>query len=294
MIETGRRMAEEPRLGGAARRGEVSLDQAEVIAHTTGVAPGSIDDLLSVARSESFHVLKSKARTVRLEAEDQTTLGQRQHRARRLRHWIGEMGMIHLEAALEPHIGTPMINRLQEAACRISRTRSTSDAEPFERYLADVLPTITTGSGEGSRRGRTDMVILVSHEITQRGWQDVREGEQCKIPGIGPVDPQVAREIAGNAFLNALFYDGEDLRHFKRWIRNIPHRSASPCNWASPPASMVPAAWTAATTTTSSGITSNRSAREAPPPSGTPEDAAIAATPARPPPTRRPPDNDGG
>jgi hypothetical protein len=64
--------------------------------------------------------------------------------------------------------------------------------------------------------------VLVSHEVIKRGWKDVSEGEVCKIPGVGPVAPRVAREIARDAFLNGVFYDGDDLRHFARWTRNIP------------------------------------------------------------------------
>ncbi|MBU1493638.1 MAG: HNH endonuclease [Actinobacteria bacterium] len=217
-IETGRRFGADPRLAEAARCGEVSLDQAALIARTTAVAPESMDDLLSVARNESFHVLEDRARAVRLQAEDRSTLGDRQHQARRLRHWVGEMGMVCIEAALEPHIGAPIVHRLDREARRIAR-RAPGD-EPFERCLADALPAIATGSD--GPRGRTEMVVLVSHEITQRGWRDVRDGEHCKIPGIGPIDPRVAHSIAGDAFLNALFFDGEDLRHFTRWTRNLP------------------------------------------------------------------------
>ena len=66
------------------------------------------------------------------------------------------------------------------------------------------------------------MVVLVSHEIAQRGWNYVQEGEVCKIPGVGPISPGAAREIASDAFLSGLFYDGTDLRHFRRWTRNTP------------------------------------------------------------------------
>ena len=65
-------------------------------------------------------------------------------------------------------------------------------------------------------------MILVSHEVVKRGWRDVRPGEHCKIPGVGPVAPEVVRAIAQDAFLNGLFYDGKDLRHFQRWGRHIP------------------------------------------------------------------------
>jgi 5-methylcytosine-specific restriction endonuclease McrA len=58
---------------------------------------------------------------------------------------------------------------------------------------------------------------LVSHAIAKRGWKDVRKGEVCKIPGVGPVSPAVAKEIAHDAFVTGVFYDGTDLRHIRRW-----------------------------------------------------------------------------
>jgi hypothetical protein len=39
---------------------------------------------------------------------------------------------------------------------------------------------------------------------------------------VGPIPPQAARAIAQDAFLSGVFYDGTDLRHFRRWTRNIP------------------------------------------------------------------------
>jgi 5-methylcytosine-specific restriction endonuclease McrA len=41
-------------------------------------------------------------------------------------------------------------------------------------------------------------------------------------PGVGPVSPQVAKEIAEDAFLTGVFYDGKDLHNIRRWTRNIP------------------------------------------------------------------------
>jgi hypothetical protein len=72
------------------------------------------------------------------------------------------------------------------------------------------------------RSRRPELVVLISHEVIKRGWRDVREGETCKIPGIGPVSPEVARSIAQDAFITGVFYDGKDLRHLRRWTRNIP------------------------------------------------------------------------
>ena len=72
------------------------------------------------------------------------------------------------------------------------------------------------------RAHRPEVVVLVSHEVAKRGWKDVKDGEVCKIPGVGPVSPRVAKDIAQDAFLTGVFYDGKDLRNIRRWTRNIP------------------------------------------------------------------------
>ena len=77
--------------------------------------------------------------------------------------------------------------------------------------------------------------MLVSHEVTKRGWRDVKNDEVCKIPGVGPVSPQVAREIAADAVLSGVFYDGTDLRHFKRWSRSRPVEVAIALELGEPP-----------------------------------------------------------
>jgi hypothetical protein len=130
--------------------------------------------------------------------------------------------MVHIHLALEPHVGTPIVARAEAEAARLGRTATAEqNREPFERHLADAYAALLSGTGTGRAR-RPELVVLVSHEVTQRGWTDVREGELCKIPGVGPVSPGVAREIAHDAFISGVFFDGTDLRNFARWTRNIP------------------------------------------------------------------------
>jgi hypothetical protein len=107
-------------------------------------------------------------------------------------------------------------------ACRLARAATKGGTkEPFEAHLADAYAALLSGSGKGRAR-RPELVVLVSYEVAERGWSEVRSGEVCKIPGIGPVSPQVARDIAADAFLSGVFYDGVDLRNFVRWGKNIP------------------------------------------------------------------------
>ncbi|MDX1689826.1 MAG: HNH endonuclease [Acidimicrobiia bacterium] len=221
-VDTADTLGAAPVLDAALRSGSVSVDQAGVIARTEATRPGSASALVEAARTgSSFRALTDRARRLRLDVEDPVALGERQRRARRVRHRVTDEGMVHLDAHLEPHVGAGLVARLESVA------RRTGGEDPWEARLADALAAVTgadpTGSVPGAaERGRAEVVVLVSHEITQRDWIDVGEGEQCRIPGVGPVGPAVAKRIASDAFLSGVFFDGTDLRHLKRWTRSIP------------------------------------------------------------------------
>ena len=249
-ITTGKVLGDSAPLREALERGAVSLEQASEIARAEQSAPGVAPELVAVAGEESFHVLRERARAAKLAAEQHRDLGARQHAARSARSYTDELGLVHVHLALEPHVGTPIVNRAEAEAARLARkaraTKSDQGAaktrgkekegspEPFERYLADAYAALLSGSGKGRSR-RPELVVLVSYEITQRGWKDVRAGEVCKIPGVGPVAPQVARMIAKDAFLSGVFYDGKDLRHLVRYSRSIPIEVAIALELGPPP-----------------------------------------------------------
>jgi hypothetical protein len=222
-IATGKVLGSSAPLEDALKHGNVSLDQATEIARAEESAPGAATELLTVAQKESFHVLKERARKAKLEAQQHKGLAERQHAARGARSYGDELGLVHIHLALEPHVGTPIVARAEAAAARLGRKARAEGGkatrEPFERHLADAYAALLSGSGKG-RAKRPELVILVSYEVAKRGWSDVKEGELCKIPGVGPVSPQVAKEMVNDAFLNGVFYDGVDLRHFKRWSRD--------------------------------------------------------------------------
>ena len=221
-VDTGNSLKSADEVRDAFKSGEISLDQAGEIAKAEQASPGSSIELLKLAQDESFQALREKSRKVVLEAEQHRGLAQRQHEARRARSYRDELGMISINLLLEPHVGVPIVNRAETEAGRLFRAaKKEGRSEPFERCLADAYACLLS-SGTTIPARKPELVVLVSHEITKRGWKDVREGEVCKIPGVGPISPQRAREIARDAFLSGLFYDGTDLRHFHRWTRNTP------------------------------------------------------------------------
>jgi HNH endonuclease len=238
VVHTGRTMSRSAELSAALQHGDISLDQAAAISSAEDSCPGAARELIAVAKDEAFHVLKDKARKTKLEAEQHRDLHTRQHNGRAARSYSDEMGMVNIHLSLEPHVGTPIVDRAEaEAARRARAARAKSvdgSTEPFERHLADAYASLLSGSGKGQAR-RPELVVLVSHEVVKRGWRDVKPGELCKIPGVGPVSPEVAREIARDAFLSGVFYDGVDLRNFARWSRHIPIEVAIALELGEPP-----------------------------------------------------------
>jgi hypothetical protein len=181
----------------------------------------------------------AQGKGARGQARSRTTPGtwpRARHAARSARSYSDELGVVHVHLALEPHVGTSIVARAEVEAQRLARAARTGDAErePFERYLADAYAKCLSGSGTGRAR-RPELVVLVSHEVARRGWSDVRKQEIRKIPGVGPVSPEMARRIAQDAFLSGVFYDGKDLRQFARWTRNIPIEVAIALELGDPP-----------------------------------------------------------
>jgi hypothetical protein len=177
-----------------------------------------------VAKEQGFHVLRDEARRVKLEAEQHGDLAARQHRARSARVHTDPLGMIDIHLRFEPHVGAPIVARNEAEAQRRARTAKSAgdEPEPFERYLADAYAAMLTAPGKVTGRARRpEVVYLVDYRIAKRGWTHVEPGEVCKIPGVGPVSPDVARDAARDAFINAVMYDGVDLRQFKRWSRGL-------------------------------------------------------------------------
>ncbi|CAN5505531.1 hypothetical protein BH18ACT16_BH18ACT16_00950 [soil metagenome] len=222
-VHTGNSLKSADEVRDAFRSGEISVDQASEIATAEQASPGSSTELLKLAQEESFQALREKSRKVVLEAEQHRGLAERQHQARRARSYRDELGMISINLLLEPHVGVPIVNRAEsEAGRRFRAAKKDGRQEPFERCLADAYACLLSSTRTTVPARKPELVVLVSHEIAKRGWKDVQEGEVCKIPGVGPISAETAREIASDAFLSGLFYDGSDLRHFRRWTRNTP------------------------------------------------------------------------
>jgi hypothetical protein len=236
VVSTGKVLATSNDLSAALEHGDISLDQAAEIA-TAEESAGAARELVAVAQREPFHVLKDRARKAKLDAEQHRNLGARQRAARYARSHSDELGMVRIDLALEP---TPERRSSPAPRPRLPgwRARRAPNRRMDQPSRSSAFSPMRTRCLSGSAKGRArrpELVVLVSHEVAKRGWTDVRDAELCTIPGVGPVSPQVAKEIARDAFLSGVFYDGVDLRNFARWSRHIPIEVAIALELGEPP-----------------------------------------------------------
>ena len=220
-IDLGTNLKAAPELGAALASGSVSAEQAIHIASAEASVPGVAEELVDLANSEPFHVFKDRARKLKLEAEQHNGLSARQRAARTARHYPDDLGMTHIHLTLEPLAATPIVNRAEADAERLYKAaRKSGQTEAFEAYLADAFAAMLSGTGKG-RASRPELVVLVDYETIRNGWK-LTPGGISKIPGVGPIAPQDAKELAQDALINAVLVDGTDLRHFKRFSRHVP------------------------------------------------------------------------
>ena len=85
--------------------------------------------------------------------------------------------MVNLNLVLEPHVGTPIVNRAEAEAARLYR-KAKERAAMSRSSATSPMPMRACSMGQRTtgRSRRPELVVLVSHEIVTRGWDEVREG----------------------------------------------------------------------------------------------------------------------
>ena len=222
-----------PETKQALVRGELSLDQAEVIAKTEADCRGAEIELLALARRSSLTALRDEARRRRLASFDPEELHRRQHRARSWRHWRDDTGMVQMHGALPPEVGVPIVNRLEAETDRIRRAaRREGSEEPPPAHMADAMVSLISGTGGASARG-TDLVVVCD----LRAWRRDRAeaDEVCHILGGGPLPVSVAKELCGDAFVKAVVHDGVRIHTVAHLGRYIPAELRSALELGAPP-----------------------------------------------------------
>ncbi len=200
-----------PELKNAVERGEVSLEEGEEIAKTEDECPGSTREMLDAAKKGGLRGAKKQGRKKRQEAQDPDELAAKRRRARHLRTWDGDLGMVCGQFALEPHLGIPFLKRLNAEIDRQYRAGDDAyRAEPRERRAADALVKLLEGKGKASKT-RPELVAVFNGNT-----------DRAHIVGGGPIDHATLRELAKDALVSLVLHDGDKVTHIKRYSRHYP------------------------------------------------------------------------
>ena len=238
LLQAAEQMRELPEVAEAFRAGDLSSEQAVVIADAAMVAPGDQSQLVAAAGRLSMPELKEKARRLKHAARGESAeqRHERIHRNRYLRLWTDDEGAGRGSWSVTPDVQAeidvalrPLRDRIFEDARRAGRR------EPDDAYGADAMaelarralaspagagaagdPTGVAADSQGTTSARSlgsraKVIVLVSHAALLRG--KVESGEVCEIAGIGPVPLGWAVQLMeSDAFLAAAVMDGTDVR----------------------------------------------------------------------------------
>ena len=209
-LEVARRLASQPEVAEAAKRGELSRDQAEVVSKAAEVCPSATAGLLELAKTASLSELAGEAARQMAEAEDLEARHQRAYRERSLRQWSDAGGTWHLKAQGLPEDGARVMSALQRLSDRcFEEARQEGRRERPEAYAYDAL--VRLAGGEAVGKVGYEVMVRVDLEALLRGCPTA--GETCEVAGFGPVPAKVVADImeGGNPFLKAVITKGKDI-----------------------------------------------------------------------------------
>lgn len=197
-----------------ARSGELSLQQASVIADAAALNPSAERELIDqVKRGASFNELRDECSRVRATSDDLEARRRKIHSSRYLRTYIDADGAWNLHMRDNPEVGARIMAQVNAVANGLFRkARKDGVRESEEAYKADALVEIIEGNGAGrTKKTGSDCKILVRVDLAAllRGYPTT--GEVCEIAGYGPIAVSAVRDMvdSGDPFLAAIATKGK-------------------------------------------------------------------------------------
>ncbi|MGH9107085.1 MAG: HNH endonuclease signature motif containing protein [Acidimicrobiales bacterium] len=232
-VETGRRLGSQPEVARAARSGELSRDQAELVSAAAGANPGATARLLELARTGSLSELAGEAGRARAATEDLDERRASVYSQRALRHWTDPSGTWHLAAQGLPDDGAKVMAAIGPLADKaFEEARRQGRRERPEAYAFDGLVALATGGTAGAPG--YEVMVRVDHTSLLRGY--TAEGETCEVAGFGTVTPQVVLDLMDSAdpFLKAIVTKGKDVVGVAHLARRPNAYQKSALDWLFP------------------------------------------------------------
>ncbi len=228
-IETARRLDALPETSAAARRGELSSEQASAIVDAAGADAGAESRLLEAARRSPLAELREQcARTKAAARIDVEARRQRIHQRRSLRSYTDAEGEWHLHSRNNPEVGARImaaLDPIREDFFR--RARAERRQEPPEAYAADALAEmarrscrdgassgVQAGAGE-CEVGGAPTVLAPASDGPGAVAEPAGNGESAEAPASSPAPqrrvgpPKIIVRVDLEALLRGFPTEGE-------------------------------------------------------------------------------------
>jgi hypothetical protein len=240
-LNTAQRLAKLPETAEAARKGELSREQAEAIAGAAEADPSAEHRLLDQAGRSSLGELQDECNRTKAAADPDLEGRRARIRAGRfLREWTDGEGAGNLRARDNPEVIAAVMAAVEPIRDELFRkARAEGRREPGEAYAMDALAMmadrVASGSADGAKP-RSDAKLLARFDFDAllRGYPI--DGETCEIVGYGPVAVSAVRDMidTGNPFLVAIATKGTEVLGVAHLGRKFTAAQVSALQWRDP------------------------------------------------------------
>ena len=216
-LRTAERLEALPETAAAARRGELSPQQASAIADAASKKPEAEAELVAEARKLPLNELRERCLAVKTEGEDAEARRRRIHDGRYLRSFTDSEGAGNLRMRDNPEVITEIMAVVGARRDELfAAARAEGRQEPAEAYGADALHAVVCEGGGATVAHK--VIWRVDLPAFLRGYPI--EGETCEVAGC-PVAVSAVRDLleSGSPFLAAVVTKGTKLTgvvHFGR------------------------------------------------------------------------------
>ncbi|MEW6476330.1 MAG: DUF222 domain-containing protein [Actinomycetota bacterium] len=226
-LEMAELLADLPLVAQAFWAGRLSEAQARDIVEVASGLPDAQEQLLEAAGKLSLRGLREECRRVEAAAAVDDDERYRQiHRRRSLRSWVDRHGVGHVSARLTPDDLARVTNEI-ERRCDDLVVDAVRGGwfEGRDAHRADALVELARPDSAEPPGPENMIHVMVDYEALMRGH--TIPGEQCEIPGIGPIPVTLARQMSEDAILKVLLTRGVDVMAVAHGGRTIPAHLAS-------------------------------------------------------------------
>ena len=188
VLETGRRMADQPEVAAAALAGELSFEQATAVSDGAAANPAKAGELIDKAKKGSMSELNDEVAKVKAAAVDQERRRRERHKRRSFRRWTDRDGALQAHIYGHPEDGASVWRMLDPVRRRLNMLRREvgSERDSFEALDYDAMMAIA--SIAAGRDGELSLSDLLDLGLFPQLDARLLAGRRVAAPTASPAD----------------------------------------------------------------------------------------------------------